>query len=173
MNARHLRSAILATSLASSLAVVLLCAASAQAQTTYRWIGRDGQVNYSDQPPPPDAKDPRRAPLGSPNLVDTGGPSYSEKRAARIFPVTLYTGTDCAAECQLARDYLKRRGVPYREQSVKSLADAAALEQATGSKVLMVPTIVVGKSARQGFEEGAWGQLLESAGYPLPGPVAK
>ena len=167
MNARRRRIAILASSLAA------LTAVSAQAQTAYRWIGRDGQVNYSDQPPPPDAKDPSQAPLGAPNLVDTGGPSYSEKRAARIFPVILYTGADCVAECQLARDYLKRRGVPYREQLVKSVADAAALEQATGSKVLMVPTILVGKTARQGFEAGAWDQLLESAGYPLQGPALK
>ena len=171
MNARRLRIAILATSLASSLAA--LTAVSAQAQTAYRWIGQDGRVNYSDQPPPPGAKDPSQAPLGSPNLVDTSGPSYSEKRAARISPVTLYTGSDCIAECQLARDYLKRRGVSYREQQVKSVADAAALRQATGSKELLVPTILVGKTAHQGFEEGAWNRLLGAAGYPLRGPAAK
>ena len=164
MNAHRLGVAILAGLLASF---------TAQAQTAYRWTDRNGGVHYSDQPPPPDAKDPSQRPLGSPNLVDTSGASYSEKRAARISPVTLYTGRDCIAECKLARDFLKRRGVPYREQQVKSVADAAALRQATGSKELLVPTIVVGKTAHQGFEAGAWNQLLGAAGYPLPGPAAQ
>ncbi|HUY04171.1 MAG TPA: glutaredoxin family protein, partial [Rhodocyclaceae bacterium] len=105
--------------------------------------------------------------------VDTSGASYSEQRAARISPVTLYTGSDCIAECKLARDYLKRRGVPYREQQVKSVADAAALRQATGNKELLVPTIVIGKTSHQGFEAGAWSQLLGAAGYPLQGAAAK
>jgi len=178
VSTRRLRGAILAAPLSAplagaltTLAALILCTTPASAQTTYRWIGQDGQVNYSDQPPPPGAKDPSQAPLGSPNLVDTSGPSYSEKKAARVSPVTLYTGTDCVAECKLARDYLKRRGVNYREQAVKSVADAAALRQATGSKELLVPTILVGKIAHQGFEAGAWDRLLETAGYPLQGPA--
>ena len=39
------------------LAVALCFAAAADAQTNvYRWVDKDGKVQYSDTPPPKDAK---------------------------------------------------------------------------------------------------------------------
>ncbi len=88
-----------AISLAAFLPALLVTSPAAQAQATYRWTDKDGRVNYADQPPPADAKDLQRQNLGPANLVDTGGPSYSARKAAQDFPVTLYTSVDCAAEC--------------------------------------------------------------------------
>jgi len=164
---------VFATSLAAVFATLLgaLLAASpaTQAQTSYRWTDKDGQVNYSDLPPPADARDVQQKKLGPANLVDTSGPSYSAQKAAQDAPVALYTSVDCAAECQLARDFLKRRGISYGEKVVKSLDDARAFKKAAGADELVVPTLLVGTVANKGFEENSWNKLLDAAGYPPAG----
>lgn len=151
------------------LATVFATSAAAQTHPVYRWVDKGGKVSYSDLPPPVDAKDPQQQKLGSANLVDTSGPSYSAQKAARDAPVTLYTSIDCAAECQLARDFLKQRGISYQEKPLKSLDDSRAFKKSTGSDELLVPTLLVGSVASKGFEAGNWNGLLESAGYPSAG----
>lgn len=152
---------------ATLVATLLAASLAAQAQTAYRWTDKDGKVNYSDLPPPADAKDLRRKRLGPANLVDTSGPSYSAQKAAQDSPVTFYTGVDCAAECQLARNFLKHHGISYSEKPVRSLDDARAFKKATGTDELLVPTLLVGSVANRGFEESGWKKLLGAAGYPL------
>ncbi|UCD68327.1 MAG: DUF4124 domain-containing protein [Betaproteobacteria bacterium] len=68
---------------------VLLAAASTTTtgQTTYRWDDIDGQTHYSDQPPPPGArnvKEVRNSRPASENASDNGevAPSYQEQEAA-------------------------------------------------------------------------------------------
>jgi len=155
--------------LAAAIATALLATSAAQAQTVFRWVDKDGKVNYSDLPPPLDAKDPQQQKLGSANLVDTSGPSYSAQKAAQDAPATLYTSVDCTAECRVARDFLKQRGITYREKPVKSLDDIRTFQKDTGSDELLVPTLLVGSVASKGFEAGDWNRLLDAAGYPPGG----
>ena len=152
-----------------ALFVILLAAAlAAQAQTAYRWIGKDGQVNYSDQPPPADAKDVQQKTLGEANSVDTSGPSYSMQKAVQNYPVTLYSSVDCQAECKIARDFLKRRGIPFSEKTVRTNDDANAFKKATGIGEVAVPSLLVGTQAEKGYQKSAWNALLDAAGYPAP-----
>ncbi len=153
--------------LLAALATVLASAAAAQTHPVYRWVDKDGKVNYSDLPPPVDAKDPRQQALGPANLIDTSGLSYSAKKAAQDAPVTLYTSLDCLAECRIARDFLKQRGIPYRDVPVKSLEDANAFKKSTGFDGLFVPTLLVGSLASKGFAAENWNRLLDQAGYPV------
>ena len=147
------------------LAVV---AAAAFGQDAYRWVGKDGKVHYSDAPPPAEARQVEQKRLDA-SVVGSGDTlSYEARQAARDFPVTLYLSPDCGNACDAARAYLTKRGIPYAEKSVTTPEAAKAFRQATKSDTL--PTLLVGTKVFKGFEAGAWGDLLDAAGYP---PAAK
>jgi len=154
------------------LALCLAAAPGLQAQTTYRWVDREGRVNYSDQPPPPSARNAEEKKLGAPNAIATSGPDFGTRVAAEGSPVTLYSSSDCAVECKLARDFLRQNGIPYGEKLLRTAEDAAAFRGATGSEDLLVPTLLVGTVAHKGYEDAAWRKLLAAAGYPLGGAGA-
>ncbi|MDT3736732.1 MAG: glutaredoxin family protein [Denitratisoma sp.] len=155
-----------------SLAVL---ASSADAQTMYRWVDKEGKVHYSDQPPPKEIKKVERPRLGN-STIETSGLSYEAQKAARDFPVTIYTTPDCAAECKMARDYLAKRGIPYSEKSLTSNDEIVAFRDQFKVDNVFVPAITVGSQQRQGFEETAWSGMLDTAGYPrsaIPGSVTR
>lgn len=144
----------------------------AQAQTTYRWVGKDGQVHYSDQPPAPaDAKDLQQKKLKAGNVIETSGPSYDTKKATKDFPLTLYTSNNCKENCQMARDLLNQRGAPFKEKVIQTTEDATEFKTATGVADLAVPVLQAGKQSEKGFEENAWHRLLDMAGYPKSGSL--
>ncbi|MCX7176759.1 MAG: glutaredoxin family protein [Proteobacteria bacterium] len=148
------------------LAALCLATLAVQAQTTYRWIGQDGKVHYSDQPPPPsDTKEVQKKKLGA-NVVDTSGPSYESQVARKKSPLTLYTSANCIQNCKIARDFLKRRGVAYTEKEIKTQEDADDFRKATGIEELSVPVLQAGSKAEKGYEENAWHALLDAAGHP-------
>lgn len=149
---------------------------AAGAQTAYRWVDKDGKVHYSDQPPPREIKKVEQRRLGISN-IDTSGLPYETRKASQDHPVTLYTAPDCKSECQGAREFLARRGIPFRETSVSGPDEAAAFLKTFGTDKLAVPAVTVGSQKQQGYEEGAWGGMLDNAGYPrgaaAPAPAAK
>jgi glutaredoxin len=140
------------------LALLLLLPALAQAQM-YRWIDDSGKVHYSDQAPPPSARNVQKktapgSPSASPPLP------YALQQAVRDFPVTLYTSESCDP-CVQARGLLNKRGVPYRDVNI---SDADRLEKLTGATG--VPVMTVGRETYTGFESGAYQAALDNAGYP-------
>ncbi len=171
-NPRRLKSAS-ASALAALLAAMLLMP-DAGAQTAYRWVGKDGRVHYSDQPPPPvDAKDMKVQKLRGGNVVDTGGAfSYETQQATKNFPLTLYTSENCTDNCKMARNFLAQRGAPYEEKLIKTAEDLAEFKKASGSQEATVPLLMAGKRLEKGYEEGAWNRLLDGAGYPAKGNPA-
>jgi glutaredoxin len=161
---------------ASLAAVLLLGAHSAQAQQ-YRWIDKDGRVQYTDAPPPAGARDVRRegAPAASkpaaPAAAAATGPEqpvpFEIARVQKDFPVTLYTSPSCKEVCELARGAFNKRGVPFKEVQVWEPDSHDELKRVSGSTE--VPTIMVGRSVQKGFESSAVDILLDSAGYPPAG----
>lgn len=157
---------------------LLLCVAAAlaasavQAQTTlYKWVDKDGRVQYTEFPPPKDAKNVTE------KTMRGGGPSseeqipYATRMAAQRSPVTLYVSNSCGDFCANGRALLNKRGVPFSEKNAQAnQADQDALMKIAGS--LAVPLLVVGEANVHGFDEGAWNAALDRAGYArtrLPG----
>jgi glutaredoxin len=154
----------------------LLLAGTAVAQTTFRWVDKDGHVHYSDQPPPPaQVKNLEMKQLKGPNVIDTGGAfSYETSQATKNAPLTLYTSEDCADNCKKARDLLAQRGAPYTEKLIRTLGDANEFRASTGYKELVVPVLKAGtQSSEQGYEETAWNRFLDNTGYPKRGNTTK
>ncbi len=155
---------------AARLILILLCLSgfAAQAAGLYRWVDSQGHVTYSDQPPPPSVKRSEQVRV-HPNVVDTDKESFALRRASELSPVQLYT-TDCGLPCQQAKDFLDQRGIPYTVKDPKTSPEVAqALKNLVGS--LEVPVITVGSNHYKGFLAGAWGQLLDDAGYPRENPL--
>jgi len=152
----------------SSIALLLgLCAGAALAQPVYRIVGPDGKVTFSDRAPSADIPV-----VGSSNtaaaVADTGGGSslpFGLQQIANRFPVTLYTGNDCAP-CASARSLLVQRGIPFTERTISSNEDIIALQRLSGNTSATLPFATIGSQQLQGFFDAEWKQFLDAAGYP-------
>jgi len=144
----------------------LLAATSASAQQ-YRWVDEKGRVHYTDTPPPPSAKSAQKKNLKANELGQQ--PSYELTQAIRNAPVTLYTFPDCKDPCQMARDVLNKRGVPFKEKLISNQQMLDELKQVSGG--LNVPVLVVGNQVEKTASPQAFNQALDIGGYPAAGAV--
>jgi glutaredoxin len=152
----------------------LLACVGAQAQTNvYKWADKEGNVHFSDTPPPPEVTISSQRRLGG-GYVETENLPYATQMAMKRNPVTLYVGADCGDPCSQGRDLLAKRGIPYSERDAQAnAADSEALKKLVGG--LDVPTLVVGEAKLKGYEASQWHGALDGAGYPrtrLPGQAA-
>ena len=149
--------------------LALACGAfalAANAQTLYRYLDPSGRVVYSDQPPPPSAKDvqPKRLPE---NVIETDPVPFAAREAAEKYPVTLYT-FDCDV-CKQAETLLAKRGIPFATVIVSEEEGAAKLKALTGKQ--SAPVLQVGeKQVMTGFNATRWEAMLDEAGYPKSAP---
>lgn len=148
--------------------VGLLCAGAAALAQQYRWVDDQGRPHYSDTPPAK-AKTVTKAETKAPRPPEDPPPPYVVQRVVNDFPVTLYTAPICKQPCELARAALNRRGVPFAEVQVWNAETFKQLKSKTGSS--NVPTLVVGRSVLNGFDQISYDSALDSAGYPKPGAV--
>lgn len=136
---------------------------SAAPQAQYKVVEPDGRVTYTDRPSLGGAA--RVAPLRLPvDAVEQGEalPAALQQPAAR-FPVTLYTMPTCAP-CDNGRNYLRRRGIPFTEKTVTTLADSKAFQSLNlGTEV---PVLRIGQQVLRNFSEETWAKDLDLAGYP-------
>ncbi|TSA14007.1 MAG: glutaredoxin family protein [Betaproteobacteria bacterium] len=149
--------------------MLLACAVAAEAQL-YRWTDSGGTVHYTDTPPPVGAKNVEKKesarPAGQAAAAD-GQQPYALQLAVKNFPVTIYTASDCGNPCKKGLEYLTKRGIPFAEKTVNTQAEIDAVTKLSGAP--KVPVLVVGIVVKSEFEEQAWGEALDTAGYPKAG----
>lgn len=152
------------TALRAPMLGLLLCLglSAAQAQAVYRIVGPDGRVTFSDVPPPKAAASATARPGAD---AAGGAPAlpFALQQVASRYPVTLYTGENCGP-CDSGRAYLRSRGIPFSERTVKSNEDVQALQRLAGDASL--PLLTVGSQQLKGYSDVEWGQYLDAAGYP-------
>jgi len=148
-------------------ALAALVASPLHAQTIYKSVGPDGKVTFSDRAPDPDAVPTTIAGGGSSNDVLP----FKLRQVANKYPVTLYVSNDCAP-CNLARDLLTRRGIPFSEKTVNTNEDIDALKRISGSTSLPFGTIG-SQHLKGGFSEPEWQKYLDAAGYPQTSELPK
>lgn len=91
------------------------------------------------------------------------------RKAIQNFPLTLYTAPTCKEGCQLAREFLNQRNIPYSEKTLQTREDVDAFRNYTGLKEPVVPLLLaggIGGKVEKGFEANAWRKFLEASGYP-------
>lgn len=148
--------------------LLMLLSLSATAGQVYRWVDAQGNVNYTDQPPPPGAK-------GSTQKSFKGSSSENSvtgniEQAKLKNPVTLYTTATCGVLCDRAKAHLDRRGIPYSTKDPSTSVDANEALRVGGSQA-RVPTMLIGNQKLEGYTERAWDAALDSAGYLTAPPV--
>jgi glutaredoxin len=80
-------------------------------------------------------------------------------------PVVLYSAPSCEA-CELVRDQLKGRNIPYTEKdATRDKTVQSELAAVTGGP-LTVPTITVGEQTFTGYNRSDLTSALTDAGYP-------
>lgn len=149
--------------LAGAIALAaLLIAGPAVAQ--YKVVGPGGKVTYTDRAP--NSAEARITALGAKNAPiepDVDLPFELRQPAAR-YPVTLYVASGACEPCELGRNLLRQRGIPYTEKLVKSAEDTEALEKISGSRD--APTLAIGSQVVRGMSPDLWNSYLDAAGYP-------
>jgi len=152
--------------------LALLCIfAACSAQAQYKWIEPEGQTGYGDQAPR-DAKSVQH--LGDVSRGTTDNTDslaqlpYEIRRAAKDFPVVLYTMASCAV-CDESRAFLKAHAIPFSERSIGTRDDMEAFRQLGAGEQL--PAIAVGRRIVRGFESSQWAEALADAGYPQGIPL--
>lgn len=149
----------------SVLVLALALASGAASAQIYRWTDEKGNVHITDTPPPPGARNvQKRQPASAPQ--GDGNEPYALQAARKNAPVTLYSTPGCEP-CSAARKLLNARGVPFKEVSVVDDKQIEELKKAVGGNA--VPSLVVGGTVQQGFEETTYHGILDAAGYPKTG----
>lgn len=138
-----------------------------QAQPVYRIVGPDGRVSFSDRPPPDAARTGTAPAAAAAGAASAGTPlgalPFALRQVASRFPVTLYTGSNCAP-CDGGKALLTSRGVPFTERTVSTPEDGEALQRLAGDNSL--PLLTVGGQQIKGYSDAEWTQFLDAAGYP-------
>lgn len=135
------------------------------AKKLYKWIDREGNVTYNDQPPPDNGKYKVEERI----LKGEKAPAKKvEENDKPLPPVVMYMIPKCLS-CDMARAYFQRRKVPFTEKNVEgNRLLIEELKKKTGT--LSVPTILVGDKVMQGFLESLLAGELDAAGYPPEPP---
>lgn len=173
---------IAANTLALPLTVILAYSSTCfgEAGDIYKWQDKRGVIRYSDQMPPPYAKNVQKyrktanglllvkpeptaapeevPPKSEPASIEAGA---SPDATAAEEGIVLFSFEECGAPCKEAEEFLNQRGVPYtlRNQEL----DKLELQKRTGK--LEAPVIYVGKKMHSGFQAKVWNELLDAAGY--------
>lgn len=151
-----------ASPLAIPFAALALCASfSSLAVTVVTCKDKDGNEFFSDRCPAGTLKVQEKHLRGGPRR--TGAEQLAE--VARKSPVVLFTVPACDA-CDLVRNQLKKRGIPYDEKDVgENVENQAALREMTSGTT--VPTVAVGSRTLTGYSRAALDLALDEAGYPV------
>lgn len=143
-----------------SFLLFLLISSATHAQM-YKWVGADGQKNYSDIPPPKTAIHTETKAISVAEKSVTL--PYVLEQASKNMPVTLYSA-DKVAQSADARTFLIKNGIPFSEKTVATNEDIDKLRQISGAA--QVPVLFIGRSKLTGFNASEWRTTLTEAGYP-------
>jgi len=150
---------------------LLLLAPSLALAQPYRWTDEKGRVYFSDNPPASSKGVPVVPPkpaIAPPAPAGVGQLPYELQHVQKDFPVTLFSAPSCKKACDMARDALNERGVPFTEILVWSPETQEQLKARAGGSD-QVPALIVGRSSLIGFDSVNYDSLLDSAGYPRRG----
>ena len=136
-------------------------AVGAMAQT-YKVVGPDGKVTYTDKPP---TASQIKAPTNGAATTAPGvaGVPFETRQAMSKYPVTLYSTKPCPA-CDNARQALRQRGVPFNEYTINDDADLSAYRSRFSATTF--PSISVGSKNMVGYNPNDLSGYLDAAGYP-------
>jgi glutaredoxin len=140
--------------------VALFIPVTAPALTVVECVDADGHSSFRDKCPPGMSVKSTKELRGKPQAAEPG-----VEEVANTNPVVLFSAPNCDA-CDLVRNQLERRKVPFAEKdSSTDAAIQAELAAVTGGP-LTVPTVTVGAQKFTGYSKKELESALNQAGYP-------
>jgi glutaredoxin len=135
--------------------------AALAAVTVLECVDDAGNSSFRDKCPPGSTKAGDKVFLGV-----SSKKAKSAKEIAAENPVVVYSIPNCDP-CDLVRNVLNTRGVPFSE---KNIQDDAALQTELKAKTgdLTVPSVLVGATVLTGYNRAALESALNQASYPAP-----
>jgi len=104
--------------------------------------------------------------LGEKKILTSGqvGGGVNLQKLRSEHPIVIYSVPNCDA-CDLTRNYLSKRGLPFSEKDVSENAEnQQELKERSGA--LTVPAVAVGKQLVSGYNRSALKSQLDAVGYP-------
>lgn len=147
------------------LAALLPLLLHADARAQFKVVDADGRVTYTDRPPTSGSAkviELRRTPV-APDSGALASLPIELRQLMQRYPVVLYATPDCSP-CDLGRQLLQQRGIPFSERKVVSDADVQAAERALGWRTM--PSLLIGAQPLRGYTAEEWTAYLDAAGYP-------
>ena len=142
---------------AAAMTLLLASSPAGGEDKLYKWVDEDGNITYQDRPPP-----------GDPGQVETfiDGTGVAETESALPdVDVVLYAIEVCDV-CDLVRNLLDERGVPFEEKSADNNPEVQAeLKEVSG--LLSVPVLVIGEEVLKGYNKDLMLKVLEHAGFSI------
>lgn len=137
--------------------VVMALGSNTYAAKLYKWVDKDGNISYQDQPPPKNAK------ILKEDTINLDTPV--KKNTGNTTPLRVYTVANCNA-CDNLIARLESMGVPTESRLLDQDEEATRriLEQ---SDSLMVPTVFLGDQIITNINIDSLSSQLEQAGYIL------
>ena len=144
--------------------LLMLAGGATNVAAQYKVVGPDGKVTYTDRPPA--SSDGKISALGARSPVVQSEPELPAelRQIVARYPVTLYTVVTACAPCELARQFLRHRGIPYSEKLAATPDDGDTLERLSGGRD--APTLTLGSQVLRGFSSDVWNSYLDAAGFP-------
>jgi glutaredoxin len=143
---------------------LMLLAGKAGAVTIYECEDEAGNRSFQQACPPGTTRiDTRQVYTGPRETVPDMAAISAEA------PVVFYSVPTCDA-CDLVRNYLDQRGIPFTENNVSNDIDLQGeLMERTGE--LSVPVVMVGDQQISGYNQPLLESELNAAGYPEEAPA--
>lgn len=138
------------------------------AAKVYQWRDSNGNVFYSDQPPPNTAVKERTI---RPNTVSNASAPNSQKNAQSNTPqVVLWIMPQCGTPCDEAVALLDSRKILYDVKTADPGKEATMIEffSTVGTLQQRPPVLVIGKEIYKEWNSAAWHAAISKAGFARP-----
>lgn len=146
-----------------SLLVFLLLAGPADSRAEiYKWVDADGQVQFSDHPPPLGGAEElqlsRINTYQGVSVEELQGMRSKQVPGGKAKKVIMYSAPWCGV-CTRAKRFFQARGIPFRELDVEK--NQMARRDLERMNARGVPVILVGGKRMNGFSEKRFMDLYE------------
>lgn len=142
--------------------LLLILTGGTPAFTVYECIEQDGSVSFRDTCVPGTERVGFKQLRGAPKM---GTVDVSE--VATRNPVVLYVAPSCIDVCELVRNQLQNRKIPFREVDVTSIGTDGLADDIVGADdSITVPTVTVADQHITGYAKNELDTALNDVGYP-------
>ncbi|PVV12536.1 MAG: hypothetical protein B6D77_05440 [gamma proteobacterium symbiont of Ctena orbiculata] len=136
--------------------LVALTGGSASADAIYKWRDENGKVHFGDRPPVMEESQPVTV---KPNIYQA--PKYKPNTGSGREKVVMYSTKRCGY-CKQARQYFKRKAIPYVEYDVETSQKGRRDYKKLGGRG--VPIILVGERRLNGFSKAGFRRIYRNQG---------